>query len=94
MAYTKRDSKDPMPTADNSARAGKDGGGNTPYPAGAEKHGQGKARTISASQNRSTGPTAMAVPQPTRQNGDGNVPVTGESHDQAKARTIPESSRW
>lgn len=91
---SKRDAKDPMPTADNSARAGKDGGGNTPYPAGAEKHNQGKARTIGADQNRSTGSAAMAVSQPTRQKGDGNTTVSGEMHDSAKASKIPESSRW
>jgi hypothetical protein len=93
MSWTKRDSKDPMPTADNTARAGKDGGGNTPYPAGAEKHDQKKGMTISASANRTTGPTAMAVPQPTRQGG-GNTDVTGESHDQKKATTISEDARW
>jgi hypothetical protein len=94
MSYTRRDSKDPMPTASNSQRAGKDGGGNTPYPAGAEKHDQAKASKISADQNRSTGATAMAVDQPTRQRGDGNVPVTGESHDQKKASKVSESARW
>lgn len=91
MAYTKRDSKDPMPTKQNTPRVG---GGNEPYPAGAEKHAQGKAEKISASQNRSTGATAMAVPQPTRQNGDGNTTVTGESHDQAKASKISADRRW
>jgi hypothetical protein len=91
MSWTKRDSKDPMPTGDNTDWVG---GGNTPYPSGAEKHDQKKGRTISASSNRTTGPTAMAVPQPTRQDGDGNVPATGESHDQKKAMTIPESARW
>lgn len=91
MAYTKRDSKDPSPTAQNTPRVG---GGNTPYPAGAEKHDQAKAEKISASSNRTTGATAMAVPQPTRQNGDGNTTVTGESHDQAKAEKITEDARW
>jgi hypothetical protein len=36
----------------------------------------------------------MAVPQPTRQNENGNTPVTGESHDQKKAETITEDARW
>jgi hypothetical protein len=91
MSWTKRDSKDPMPTAQNTPRVG---GGNTPYPSGAEKHDQAKGEKISASSNRTTGPTAMAVPQPTRQNEDGNTPVTGESHDQKKAETITEDARW
>ena len=93
MAYTKRDSKEPMPTADNSQRAGKDGGGNTPYPSGAEKHDQSKSMKIGSDQNRTTGSVAMAVQQPTRQIG-GNLPATGEMHDQKKSSTIPESSRW
>lgn len=92
MAYTKRDSKDPMPTAKNTARVGE--GGNTPYPAGAEKHDSSKAEKISASSNRTTGATAMAVPQPTRQNGDGNTTVTGETHNSAKAEKISADKRF
>ena len=91
MSYTRRDSKDPIPTSANTAR--KDGG-NVPYPAGAEKHDQGKGSKIGADANRSTGPVANAVPQPTRQNGDGNTSVTGEMHDQKKGSTISESARW
>ena len=91
MSYTKRDSKDPMPNAQNTPR--KDGG-NVPYPAGAEEHNQSKATKVSASQNRSTGPAAMAVAQPTRQKGDGNTVVTGEMHNSAKAERVPESARW
>lgn len=87
----KRDSKDPMPTASNSARAGKDGGGNTPYPSGAEKHGQSKATKVSAASRFGSG---VGPSQPTRQNGNGNTPVTGESHGQAKAEKIPASSRF
>lgn len=92
MAYTKRDSKDPMPTASNSQRAGKDGGGNTPVTG--ESHDQKKGSKISASANRTTGPVAMAVEQPTRQNGDGNTSVTGESHNQKKATKVPASARF
>ena len=91
MSWSKRDSKDPRPTGDNSQRRG---GGNEPYPAGAEGHGDGEAEHVTASQNRSTGSEAMAVPQPTRQRGDGNVPVTGEMHNQSKAERVPESARW
>lgn len=91
MAWKKRDSKDPMPTGDNSQLRG---GGNEPYPAGAEDHGGDMAEHVTASQNRSTGSAAMAVPQPTRQGGDGNVPVTGEMHGQSKAERVPESARW
>jgi len=42
----KRDSKDGTPTADNSRRLGKDGGGNTPVTG--EKHGQSKSERVSA----------------------------------------------
>lgn len=90
MAWTKRDSKDPQQTAKNTARVG---GGNEPYPAG-ESHGDGRAERVTAKQNRTTGAEANAVPQPTRQNGDGNVPVTGESHNQRKAQRVTEAQRW
>ena len=90
MSYTKRDSKDPMPTAANTARQG---GGNEPYPAGAETHGKVGSSKVGSDVNRTTGAVANAVQQPTRQGG-GNTPVTGESHDQKKARTVPESARW
>jgi len=86
----KKESNVPAPTADNSRRLGKDGGGNTPVTG--EKHGQAKATHVTASQNRSG--SGVGPEQPTRQNGDGNMPVTGESHDQAKAEKIPESARW
>ena len=91
MKRNSRDSKDPMPSAENTARVG---GGNEPYPAGAEKHNQGKAEKVSDTANRSTGPTANAVAQPTRQNGDGNTSVTGESHNSKKAQRVPASARW
>lgn len=90
MAYTKRDSKDPMPTASNTQRSGKDGGGNTTVTG--EKHDQKKGRTISAA-SRFDG-TVSGPEQPTRQNAGGNLPVTGEAHGQKKARTIPASSRF
>jgi hypothetical protein len=90
MSWTKRDSKDPMPKAENVYRQNEAGN----VPVTGEKHDQAKAEKISADQNRTTGKEAMAVPQPTRQNGDGNTVVTGESHDQAKAETITEDRRW
>ena len=90
MSWTKRDSKDPMPKAENVYR--QNGDGNTTVTG--ERHDQAKAERISASSNRTTGKEAMAVPQPTRQNGDGNTVVTGESHDQKKAETISEDRRW
>lgn len=89
MAYMKRDSKDPMPTASNSQRAGKDGGGNTPVTG--EKHDASKAEKVSAASRFGSG---IGPDQPTRQNEAGNVPVTGESHDQKKSEKIPASSRW
>lgn len=85
------DSKDPNPTAANTARVG---GGNTPYPKGAEGHGDGQAEYVTASQNRTTGAEANAVNQPTRQNGDGNVSATGEAHGQAKAQRITAAQRF
>lgn len=91
MSKRVRDSKDPMPTGRNTARVG---GGNTPYPAGAEDHGDGTAERVTASQNRTTGPEARRVAQPTRQNGDGNTSVSGETHNSAKAERVSESQRW
>ena len=95
MGYNKRDSKDPMPTADNSQRQD---GGNMPYPSGAVKHDQSKGEKIDSDQNRTTGSTAMAVTQPVRQGMAGNTPVegtaTGESHDQKKAQYIKADQRW
>ena len=103
MGYNKRDSKDPMPTADNSRRQNEAGN----IPVTGEKHDQKKGSKISSSQNRTTGPTAMAVTQPTRNVGGaddshgigcsgGNVPVNQapESHDQKKSQHITESQRW
>lgn len=89
MANNKRDSKDPQPTADNSRRLGKDGGGNTPVTG--EKHDSAKAERVSAESRLSKG---VGPAQPTRQNGDGNTTVSGESHGQAKAERVPESARW
>lgn len=90
MSYQKRDNKDPMPTAANTARKG---GGNEPYPAGAETHGKVGSSKVGSDVNRTTGPVASAVQQPTRQDG-GNTSVTGESHDQKKASSIPASARY
>jgi hypothetical protein len=90
MSWTRRDSKDPMPKAENVYRQNEAGN----VPVTGEKHDQAKGEKISADANRTTGKEAMAVPQPTRQGGDGNMPATGEMHDQAKGEKIPESARW
>lgn len=87
----RRDSKDPMPTAKNSARVN---GGNVPYPAGAEKHGQSKAEKVSPASRfdlDKPGPE-----QPTRCNGNGNTPVTQapEDHKQRKAERVTASQRF
>lgn len=85
----KRDMKDPMPTADNSQRKGKDGGGNTSV--SGETHGWSGSQYVTAKQNRSG--SGVGPSQPTRQGG-GNTSVTGESHDQSKSEHITESQRW
>lgn len=103
MGYNTRDSKDPRPTADNSMRQKPDGNS----PVTGEKHDQKKSKYITSSQNRTTGPTAMAVTQPTRNMsgaddshgvgvGGGNVPVmqAPETHDSKKAQKVTESQRW
>lgn len=99
----RRDSKDPMPTANYSQRDGF--GGNEPGTKD-EKHAAKKGERITANQNRSTGPEAMAVTQPTRNSdmddshgigaGGGNVPVNQnpEDHAQKKAERVKESQRW
>lgn len=100
----RRDSKDPMPTANYSQRDGF--GGNEPGTKD-EKHAAKKGERITASQNRSTGPEAMAVDQPKRNAGGkttqqgvpqsgGNVPAMNqtEDHAQSKAERIKESQRW
>ena len=91
--YTKRDSKDPMPTKENSCRTGKDGGGNTTVTG--EKHGQKKAERIKASTRFDD--TVRGPEQPTRNDtGDGNtVPNNSkETHDSKKAERIPASRRF
>ena len=87
MAQQKRDSKDPMPTANNTQKQNEAGN----VPVTGEKHDQAKAEHVSAASRfgNDIGPE-----QPTRQNGDGNTSVTGESHDQAKAEHIPASRRY
>ena len=98
----KRDSKDPMPKAENSARVG---GGNLPYPAGAEKHAQSKAERVSVASRfdkNKPGPE-----QPTRNDGGkttqhgvkqsgGNVAATQavEDHDQKKAQRVTAAQRF
>lgn len=88
MAKDKRDSKDPMPTAMNTARKG---GGNDPAPAG-EMHKSAKAERVSESKRYSLRKGGES--QPTRQNGDGNTSVRGETHNSAKAERVSEESRW
>ena len=86
----KRDSKDPMPTADNSRRVGKDGGGNTPV--SGEKHGSKKADRVGEGSRFSL--RSGNESQPTRQKGDGNTSVSGEKHGSKKAEHVPASSRF
>jgi hypothetical protein len=101
--YTKRDSKDPMPTKANSCREGKDGGGNTPVTG--EKHDAKKAERVSV---KSRFDDLVAGPeQPTRNDGGkttehgvkqsgGNVAATQakETHDSKKAERISASKRF
>jgi hypothetical protein len=98
----KRDSKDPQPTSRNSARVG---GGNVPYPAGSEKHGQAKAEHVSVASRfdkNKPGPE-----QPTRNKGGkttehgvpqsgGNVAATNavEDHNQRKSEHVRASQRY
>ena len=87
----KRDSKDPMPNANNTPRSG---GGNEPYPSGAEKHGQKKAERVTVASRfdkDKPGPE-----QPTRCGGNGNVPVSQapEDHNQKKAEHVKASQRF
>jgi hypothetical protein len=84
---TKRDSKDPAPTARNSERQPPDGNS----PATGELHGSKKAEVVKGDQRFGPGPN---VDEPTRQNGDGNTPVTGEMHGQKKAAAIPADRRF
>jgi hypothetical protein len=87
-----RDSKDPMPKADNSFRSG--GDGNVPVAGNQEGHNAGKAERIKEDA-RFTLRTG-GERQPTREGGDGNVPITddrGEKHNQPKAERITEKQR-
>lgn len=88
----KRDNKDPMPMAENSARVG---GGNVPYPAGAEKHGQKKGEKITAA-DRLPLMNPNSPEQPTRCSGNGNTPVSQapEKKGQKKAEHITASQRF
>ena len=88
-----RDSKDPQPNANNSFRSG--GDGNVPVSGDQEGHDAGKAERIKEDARytlRTGGET-----QPTREAGDGNVPIpeaNGEKHNQAKAERVSESHRF
>jgi hypothetical protein len=89
---SKRDSKDPLPSAGYTARLGF--GGNDPG-TGGEKVGSGTAEKVSASQNRTTGSEANAVKQPMR-DGGGNEPISQviEQHGQRKAERVKASQRF
>jgi len=100
--YSKRDSKDPSPTADNSKRLGKDGGGNTPVTG--EKHDAKKAEKVSVASRFNN--TVAGPDQPVRGDGGhsfglrhqsgGNLPVDSEkeTHDSKKAEKVSEESRF
>ena len=98
----KRDSKDPMPTENNSQRVG---GGNEAYPAGKEKHNQKKAERVTVA---SRFDLVKPGPEQPERNSDGNknpfgINQTGgniaadqarEDHDQKKAQYIKPASRF
>lgn len=84
----KRDSKDPMPTANNSMRQNE--AGQTPVTG--EDHGKGKAERVPASARYTL--RTGGESQPGRQNEAGNTPVTGEDHDQKKAERVSADSRF
>ena len=101
--YTKRDSKDPMPTKENSCRCGKDGGGNTPVTG--EKHDAKKAERVSVA---SRFDDLVAGPEQPRRNQGGKTTEHGvkqsggnvaasqavETHDSKKAERVSEDSRF
>ncbi len=89
MAKDKRDSKDPMPTANNSTR-GSDGGGNTPVTG--EKHDAPKGEKVSAA-SRFDGTTRADVNAERPMGGNTSKDGSGESHDAKKAERIPASRR-
>lgn len=84
---TKRDLKDPAPSAKNSERQPPDGN----CPATGELHDSKKAQFVKGDQRFGPGPN---VNEPTRQNGDGNTPVTGEMHGQKKAEYVKADQRF
>jgi len=86
MAQGGRDSKDPMPTADNSQRQN---GGNVK--AVGEKKGQRKSEFIKGDRRFSS--SLPGPDQPGRQKGDGNCVATGELHGQKKAEKITGAQR-
>ena len=91
MSKEKRDSKDPMPTASNSGRDGKDGGGNTSV--GGEKHDARKAEKVSAA-SRYDGTTKADVNAERPMGGNTSKDGSGESHDAKKAERVSEKSRF
>lgn len=91
MAKEKRDSKDPMPSASNSQRAGKDGGGNTPVTG--EKHDAKKAERVTVA-SRYDGTFKGDVNAERPMGGNTSKDGSGESHDAKKSERIPASSRF
>ena len=90
MANSKRDSKDPMPSAGYTARLGF--GGNDPG-TGGEKVGSGTAEKVSpASRFDSNKPG----PEQPGRDGGGNKPVgqVVENHGQRKAERVKASQRF
>ena len=86
-----RDSKDPQPKAENSFRQGGDGN----VPVTGEGHNAGKAEHVRADQRFSL--RTGGESQPTREAGDGNVPVpeaSGEKHNQSKAERVGADRRF
>jgi hypothetical protein len=100
--YSRRDSKDPQPTADNSKRLGKDGGGNTPVTG--EKHDSKLAERVSVASRFNN--TVAGPDQPRRGDGGkdfgrghqsgGNLPVDSEkeTHDSKLAEKVSAKSRF
>jgi hypothetical protein len=91
MAKEKRDSKDPMPTAANTGRDGKDGGGNTPVTG--EKHDSKKAERVTVA-SRFDGTFKGDVNAERPMGGNTSKDGSGESHDAKKSEKIPASSRF
>lgn len=91
MAKEKRDSKDPMPSENNSQRAGKDGGGNTSVTG--EKHDSSKGERVPETcrfNNTFKGDVNEERPA----GGNTTEGGSGESHDAKKAERVSAASRF